>query len=529
VVVEVRLAHPGGAVAVPPGGEVKSISPAAIELEFSVRDTGIGIPADKLQMIFDPFSQVDGSTTRKYGGTGLGLSICSRLVEMMGGRLGVESVPEQGSRFFFTVKLGVASDRVPSAVEPERVRGLSVLVVDDNATNRQILEQILTHWQMRPTSVDGAPAALRALEEACTAGKPFALILLDAHMPEMDGFMLAERIRDRPELGGGRIMMLSSAGPPGAAVRGQSLGISSYLTKPVTQTELWKAILQALVAAPPGTARPVEKETRKLDAAPGRREAALAGQKRPLRILLAEDNLFNQKLAIGLLEKEGHRIVVANNGVEALAILERETFDLVMMDVQMPEMDGLAATRVLRRREAEQGRHTPVLAMTAYAMKGDRERCLAAGMDGYVSKPIRARELYDAIAAAVDAPALSPPAPSLLAPGECPDWGRALNQVAGDRKLLRELVRLFLHECPGWLAQMRRGACCGDAATMRTAAHNLKSCLGNFAVQAAFDAALNVEKLGREGKLDGAEEACRAVEQAIDRLRPALLAFAESG
>ncbi len=490
-----------------------------VMLHFAVRDTGIGIPDDKQRMIFDPFSQVDSGTTRRYDGTGLGLAISSRLVQMMGGRMTVESEPGRGSTFRFTVVLGEAEAPPARPIDPERVRGLPVLVVDDNATNRRILEETLSGWAMRPTCVEGGEQALAALERAHQAGEPFALVLLDAQMPVMDGFTLAERIQQRPELAAvATVMMLSSAGQPGSMARRRELGIATHLTKPVKQTELWKAILAALGQDD------------------GERGAKGAGRKAPasprstLHILLAEDNPFNQKLALGLLGKEGHSVVVANNGAEAVAALERGGYDLVLMDVQMPEMDGFEATRLIRAREAALGQHTPILAMTAYAMKGDRERCLAAGMDGYVSKPIRARELFDAIAQ-VAGTAPPPPVPAgsePLGPGEAPDWEAALERVGGDRALLVDLVRIFLKECPGWLAEMRRGLGAGDARVVQRAAHNLKSCLGNFGARAAFERALRVEQLGREGDLAGADEACRALEQSLERLRPALAAFART-
>jgi len=491
-------------------------------LLFSVRDTGIGIPPDKQRMIFDPFSQVDAGTTRRYEGTGLGLAISSRLVEMMGGRLTVDSAAAGGSTFRFTVALERASSPPARPVNPERVRGLSVLVVDDNATNRRILEETLTGWEMRPTCVAGGQQALEALERAHAAGEPFALVLLDAQMPGMDGFMLAERIQQRPELAAvATVMMLSSAGQPGSMARRRELGIATHLIKPVKQAELWKAILAALGEGEAERA----SQGAKSGSTEGVREAPSCAA---LRILLAEDNPFNQKLAQGLLGKEGHTIIVANNGAEALIALEKDSFDIVLMDVQMPGMDGFQATAAIRQREAGTGRHMPILAMTAYAMKGDRERCLAAGMDGYVSKPIRARELFAALAAAVrGAP---PPAPSVgsepLARAEAPDWTAALERVGGDRALLGELVRLFLQECPGWVRELRRGLEAGDAAALKRVAHNLKSCMGNFGARAAFERALRLETLGRDGNLAGADEACRALEQSLERLRPALAAFA---
>jgi two-component system sensor histidine kinase/response regulator len=510
VVVEVSAAACGLATGAKPQ--------AAIDLQFSVTDTGIGIPLDKQRMIFDPFSQVDSGMTRKYDGTGLGLAISSRLVEMMGGRMTVESRPGQGSTFRFTVGLGVTDAEPPRPIDPGRVRGLPVLVVDDNATNRRILEETLGGWEMVPTCVGGAEEAMAALEEAHRAGRPFALILLDAQMPGTDGFMLAERIKRRPELAVATVMMLSSAGQPGSMARRRQLGITSHLTKPVRQADLWKAMLAALG----------EKDSTLGPDSPsqGTRDKRQRTRDK-LHILLAEDNPFNQKLALGLLGKEGHSLVVVGNGAEAVAAVGREAFDLVLMDVQMPEMDGLQATRLIREREAGGGRRLPILAMTAYAMKGDRERCLGAGMDGYVTKPIRARELFEAIAAAVgqppapEAPGAEPPGP-----GEAPDWEAALERVAGDRALLAELVRLYLREYPGWVGELRKAADAGDAAVVQRVAHNLKSCLGNFGARAAFERALRVEAIGRGGNLAGADEACRALEQSLERLRPALAAFA---
>jgi two-component system, sensor histidine kinase and response regulator len=500
-----------------------NLQSAICNLHFSVKDTGIGIAADKQRMIFDPFSQVDSGTTRKYDGTGLGLAISSRLVEMMGGRMMVESDPGRGSTFRFTAVLGTTDAAPARPIDPGRVRGLPVLVVDDNATNRRILEETLTAWEMRPTCVEGAELALAALEEAHVAGSPYALVLLDAQMPVMDGFMLAERIKERPELAVATVMMLSSAGQPGSMARRRQLGITTHLTKPVKQAELWKAILAALGEGE------AERSERTTASAP---EAVLSpplGTPQPaLRILLAEDNPFNQKLARGLLGKAGHSLVVVNNGAEAVAAIERENFDLVLMDVQMPEMDGLQAAQLIRQREKGSGRRIPILAMTAYAMKGDRERCLEAGMDGYVTKPIRARELFEAIAAVVGQPFVpaAPRGAEPLGPGESPDWEAALERVAGDRDLLAELVRIYLRECPGWLGEMRRALAAGDAIVFKRMAHNLKSCLGNFGARAAFERALRVEAMGREGNLAGADEACRALEQSLERLRPALAAFA---
>ncbi len=361
-------------------------------LHFEVSDTGIGIPENKLKLIFDPFAQADSSTTRKYGGTGLGLTISSRLVSMMGGQIWVRSRVGQGTQFHFTMCLAVgeaSAAPVETSVSPELLRGINVLVVDDNLTNRRILEGMLKHWEMKPTLVEGGEEALVQLLEAVKAGSPYALILTDMHMPNMNGFELIERIRQRPELSAATILMLTSSGFRGSADRCRELGVSAYLLKPIRQSELREALTKVLGKAEHSSHAPLL--TRDL----------LEEVSRPavcLRVLVAEDNAVNQRLARRLLEKRGHKVIVAANGREALEAIEAHTFDLVLMDVQMPELDGIEATAALRAKEAGQDTHLPVIALTAHAMKGDRERCLAAGMDAYLSKPIRPQELDDLLA-----------------------------------------------------------------------------------------------------------------------------------
>jgi len=379
-----------GEVVVEVGAE--SHEQGATRLHFAIRDTGIGIAAEKQKLVFEAFTQADGSTTRHYGGTGLGLSIASRLVEMMQGRIWVESEVGKGSTFHFTARFGEAKDTWTPllAAEPAQLEDLSVLVVDDNATNRRILEEMLTSWRMKPALADSAQAALLALERAWESGKPFRLVLTDAHMPEADGFTLAERIKQHPYLAGATIMMLTSGGQRGDAARCRELGVAAYLTKPVGQSELLDAILRVLGAGPQQMELP-SLVTRH----------SLREERQGLRILLAEDNTVNQRLATRLLEKRGHTVVVAGTGREAMGALERETFDLALMDVQMPDMDGFETTSAIRAKEKVTGKHLLIVAMTAHAMVGDRERCLAAGMDGYVSKPIKAQDLFDAIKALV--------------------------------------------------------------------------------------------------------------------------------
>ena len=355
-------------------------------LQFTVSDTGIGIPREKQALIFDPFSQADTSTTRKYGGTGLGLTISARLVELMGGTIRLESEVGRGTKFIFTVQM--PSSEMPIAVgsiaPPEILRGGKVLVVDDNRTNRRILDGMLRRWEMRPTLMEGGEEALTELSAAREAGEPYRLILTDMHMPKMDGFSLIERIRQRPDLATATIMMLTSAGHRGDAERCRQLGVAAYLLKPIRQSELREAIAQVLGARERTGAIPLVTRYSLQDA---RDPTAV------LRILVAEDNLVNQRLVVRLLEKRGHRVALAATGQEAVEALNKGTFDLVLMDVQMPEMDGLEATQIIREKEKKTGKHQPIIALTAHAMSGDRDRCIAAGTDGYLTKPIRTEEL----------------------------------------------------------------------------------------------------------------------------------------
>ena len=359
-------------------------------LHFVVSDTGVGIPPEKQKLIFEPFSQADSSTTRKYGGTGLGLTISARLVAMMGGRMWVESEMGRGSQFHFTARLGTSwkSIEVGAIAPAEILRGVKVLVADDNRTNRRILEGMLKRWEMKSTSVEDGEQALAKLSSALEAGEAYGLILTDMHMPNMDGFGLIERIRRRPELSTAVIMMLTSAGHRGDAARCQELGVSAYLLKPIRQSELREAIARVLGAQEQKGVIPLITRYSLGDA---------HDPTEFLRVLVVEDNAVNQRLATRLLEKRGHRVTVTANGREAVESVEKHTYDLILMDVQMPEMDGLEATAVIREREKHKGARIPIIALTAHAMKGDRERCLAAGMDGYLTKPIRSQELDEVL------------------------------------------------------------------------------------------------------------------------------------
>jgi CheY-like chemotaxis protein len=357
-----------------------------------VRDTGIGIPKAKQKMIFDAFSQVDGSTTRKYGGTGLGLTISARLVDAMGGKLWVESEPGRGSFFHFTVSLGVADRPTQNQVRDEvSLQDVRVLVVDDNLTNRRVLSDILWTWGMQPTQAASAPEALAHMRRGADRGQPFQLVLTDVHMPEMDGFDLVERIRSTPNLTNAFVLMLTSGEHLGDLARCRELGISAYLTKPIRRAELRAAIVAAM-AEENGNG----KGDKDLSAIIAQRTRK-ARSESSAHILLAEDNVVNQRVARAILEKAGHSVVVANNGRKALALLKEQPFDLILMDVQMPEMDGFEATAAIREAEKRSGEHISIIAMTAHAMTGDREKCLAAGMDNYISKPVHGPALLELV------------------------------------------------------------------------------------------------------------------------------------
>ena len=520
------------------------LGPGTLDLHFVVRDTGIGISPDKQRLIFEAFSQADSSTTRKYGGTGLGLAISSQLVAIMGGRIWVESEAGKGSTFHFTVRFGLSQEVVPKRVaEQADVQDLPVLVVDDNATNRRILEEVLTNWHMRPTVVDGARAALAAMERAREAGEPFALVLTDGMMPEMDGFELVEQIRQHPELAGATIMMLSSAGHPSDRARCSELGVSAYLTKPVKQSDLLDTILTVLHLPREPVPQP---------------QLPLPESQRRLHILLAEDNTINQRVALGILEKRGHAVVVAGNGKEALAALEKQAFDLVLMDVQMPEMDGFEVTKAIRAREtavnAERGMrspecetqhssfiihhsslsHIPIVAMTAHAMTGDRERCLEAGMDDYVSKPLQVQQLLEVIerlvptGTEVETGALHE---AKLPEGELPegvfDRNVTWDRVEGNKELLREIIGLFFDEIPGLLSTIQESVVGRNAKGMERAAHTVKGAVDTFGAKGAHDAALRLEVMGHRRDFTHIEEAYAELEKEITRLGGTLATFRE--
>jgi two-component system sensor histidine kinase/response regulator len=479
-------------------------------LHFMVSDTGIGVPAEKLEVIFESFSQADTSTTREFGGTGLGLTISRFLVQMMGGRIWVESLFGRGSCFHFTARFADSpspSAARPITIAPSSLVGAKVLIVDDNRTNRRILEGILTRWGMVPAVASDGEQALVLYQAAIEQGQPFSLVLTDMHMPKMDGFDLVGRLKGAAAPCSSTIMMLTSGGQRGDAQRCQALGIAAYLLKPVRQTELREAIIRVLSSSQ-------SKESTPMITRSSLRERALGSK--TLKILLAEDNLVNQKLASRLLEKRNHSVTVVANGKEALAALEKNSFDLVLMDMQMPEMDGFEATRLLREQEELTGKHQPVIAMTALAMNGDRERCMAVGMDSYLSKPIRPQELDDVL-------------DSFLVPKEehsaeiehdpvhngSVEVIQLLDRLDDDRALLAELLEIFRREYPENVQCAQRAIDAKRPVDLQRAGHTLKGALGNLSATHASALAAELENMGRAFDLTRAQAV-------LDRLVPEL-------
>ena len=492
----------------------------AWKLHFAIRDTGIGIPADKQRVIFEAFSQADGSTTRKYGGTGLGLAISSQLVELMGGEIWVESEPGEGSSFHFTCVL--KQNPAPSSKPriPLELRDKRVLIADDNATSRNAMADVINGtWHGQAVLASSGSEAMFAVHQARQEEQRFDLVLLDTDMPGLDGFAVAKELGALPGFDTPIVLLLPPAGARGDAAACAAAGAADFLTKPIMPSDLCERLLAVVApsAAGPRLQRSTETAAREL---------------RPLKILLAEDNSVNQKLAVRVLEKAGHSVTVTSDGREAFETFQAETFDVILMDIQMPEMNGFEATAAIREYEEETENHIPIIAMTAHAMKGDRERCLDSGMDGYVSKPIQAKALFAALAElSGDAPAAvdAAPEPEAGASAEVPalDYEEVAERFAGDTELVAELVDLFLEDLPRLMQEIEAAVATGDARALQRSAHTLKGAVGNFGAHPCFDASRELEYMGRDEELSGAADGFALLSSEMERLRPELLKLKE--
>ncbi len=508
--------------------ETRSVTKDEAFLHFSVSDTGIGIPKEMQTEVFEAFTQVDGSTTRKYSGTGLGLAISAQLVHMMGGEIWVDSATEVGSSFHFTTRFGIQTTPVARLVtaEPEKLQGLTVLIVDDNATNRRILDEMVKNWKMKPATACSGMEALYLMKTAHQAGEPFGMVLLDGNMPEMDGFMLARRIKEDQNLDEARLIMLTSSGQRGDAARCRELGVDAYLMKPIMQSDLLDAIMTAL-----GLSR------KKNTAASLITRHSLREARHQLRILLAEDNPVNQKVAVRILEKQGHVVNVAGNGLDTVAALEENEFDLILMDIQMPKMGGFEATTIIREKEKKTGKHVPIIALTAHAMKGDQENCFESGMDGYVSKPINPNKLFEEISRLIpvqstivktspESGASQPAEKSVPSKENGPEpvinKEAIMERLNGDESLLAEISGLFIDHSPEMLDNIREAIEQRDRSALESAAHAFKGSVSNFFATAAVELALKLETMGRNNDMAGAREIFETLEEQVERLKSAL-------
>ena len=498
VVVDVRLAH---------------LDADEVKLEIAVRDTGIGIEKEKFDSIFREFEQADTSTTRRFGGTGLGLAISSRLARLFGSEISIDSTVGRGSTFSFVATMQVAPDDVQQTQQRGVVvvGGTKVLIVDDNETNRLILREMLTNWGMVATMASSGQAAIGTLRAACQDGHPFELVISDVNMPEMSGYDFIAAIREDDAMTELPVVILTSGGRDGERELAEALSVHERLMKPVKQSEMFDAIVRVLgVNASESRSDSTDEEKRPTHAS--------------LKILLAEDNEINQRLAIGVLTRDGHEVTVARNGVETLEHYGRETFDVILMDVQMPIMDGMEATRAIRELERESGTHTTIVAMTAHAMKGDREKCLAAGMDEYVAKPIRLSVLREKLAIVADESDVPAEAKTEATPqpakvdgvdDEAPiDWKYAHRTVGGDPKLLNELISVYVGEAKSVIRTLDRTSKENDLKSLRRAAHTLKGASLSVGALVTSRCAGDLEQAVVDGNDDLALSLVDAVKQA---------------
>lgn len=477
-------------------------------LLFSIRDTGVGIPEENQALIFEAFQQADRSTTRRFGGTGLGLAISSKLVELMGGKVRMESEVGRGSTFSFTAQFGI-SDIAPSDGKDHSLSltDTSVLVVDDNATNRRILCDMLSSWGLKPTLASNAHDAMQCLRSAEHRGDPISIVLTDVNMPEADGFDLAKWVRDEQAVAQTPLIMLTSAAKLGDAERRTALGVAAHLIKPIKQSELFETIVTVL-----GVKTSIDS--------PSPDQEKVLSELKGLRVLLAEDNIVNQRLATGVLNKLGCQITIASNGAKAIETWKSGEFDVVLMDVEMPELDGMQATAEIRHQEEGTGRHIPIIAMTAHAMVGDRERCLRAGMDDYLSKPVRFREikqkLFQIFGTSSEVPIQPVSTNSLI------NWKSVLDAADGDRELVGVVIDAFLEELDMLMPRIRTAISEGNSESLRRAAHTLKGNLLSVGANDVAEVAHKLEQIGGSGGLDRANETLTSLTQQLDAVLPEL-------
>jgi two-component system, sensor histidine kinase and response regulator len=483
-----------------------------VQLHITVRDTGIGIPPENHEEIFQPFHQADSSLTQKYGGSGLGLSITSQLVTLMGGRITVNSAPGKGAEFHCSIRLRAQPD-LSSAVAQRSIRleNVRVLLVEDNESTRAVLQDMLLNWRMKVTAVSNGDAALREMRRASDAGDPYPLVILDASMPDIDGFTVAEQIEVQSELAGGFVMLLSSTHYTEIIRHARIAGIIAVVMKPVGQSTLLDSILTVLGAS----ARDLEFSS------PIMVENPLQSPRR-LSVLLVEDNMVNQRLAVRILEKRGHSVNVAGNGMEGVMAFQKQTFDVILMDIQMPVMNGFEATALIRKLEEKSGKRIPIIAMTAHAMKGDRERCIAAGMDYYVTKPIRQVDLIEVVEGFARYPSGIESGPARQRP-EGKVSTIALSRLGGDLELYRQLAEIFMQTCPSFVERIGDAIHRSDFRELQIAAHTLKGAAGTLGVDDVVDAAEELETMGARGDVTEAKRVYELLKILVSRMEEVLM------
>ena len=490
-----------------------------VGLHFSVSDTGIGISPDKQSVIFDAFAQADGSNTRKYGGTGLGLTISQRIVELLGGRIWMESEIGKGSTFHFAVQLEISQPRGSVEWEPAvaQLANLQILIVDDNAASCRILEGMFRCWRVSPVVAMGGRSALSVVRASESSQFPFQLLVIDADMPGIDGFALVKQLKEKPGFSAATVLMLNSNALHGAAARCQELGIAAHLVKPVRRSELLQTALKVLGKQTSGDGATLD-------------EALIAARsRRGMRILLAEDNPVNRQLIFEILEKHGHSVEVVSEGGQALSALQSAHFDLVLMDIQMPVMDGFEATAAIRKIEKKTGTHIPIVALTAHVMRGDRERCLAAGMDSYLSKPIYPNDLLGVLATygtAVPAPT-ERTGEAAKSQDEVLNASEALARAGGNKKLLSRLCRVFLESAPKMMESVRAAVGSKDAIAIQRSAHTLKGSASTICAYRLARAAEKLEEIAKQPGLPDLETEFETLSRELQRLEPVLLELAE--